>query len=261
MDVPQFLFAVLLGFAAGFTSGAFGVGGGIITTPAIRLLLSRSSDIALGTPLPITFPSAFVGALNYWRAGKIRPRVVLYCSLFGLTGSVTGSLLTSAVDTRYLMIVTSLVLLYLAQRTFAAAAGKSLQRGGEMPSTRVRDTLWRLALIGFGAGFFSGLLGLGGGTILVPGFFFLLHLEVKECVGNSLAVISVLAVPGSVIHSLLGHVDWLLVLAMVMGVMPGSYAGSFFTLRARNRRVLLLFATLLTAIGIIFLVREVRGLL
>jgi len=261
LAVPEFLFTVLLGFAAGFTSGALGVGGGVITTPAIRMLLLRSSDIALGTPLPITFPSAFVGALNYWKAGKIRPRVVLYCSLFGLAGTACGSLLTSVVDTRYLMILTSLVLFYLAQRTFAAAAGKGLERRGGVPRTGDRHPLWKLALIGFCAGFFSGLLGLGGGIILVPSFFFLLELEVKECLGNSLAVISFLAVPGSIIHSLLGHVDWLIALAMVIGVMPGSYTGSFFTLRARNRRVLLLFATLLTTIGIIFLVREVRGLL
>ena len=58
VEAARFLFIVLLGFASGFTSGAFGVGGGVITTPAIRLLLSQSSDIALGTPLPVILPSA-----------------------------------------------------------------------------------------------------------------------------------------------------------------------------------------------------------
>lgn len=260
MPTTEFLFAVLLGFASGFTSGAFGVGGGVITTPAIRLLLMRSSDIALGTPLPIIFPSAIAGGFNYWRAGKIIPRVVFYCSLFGLLGTAIGSSATSLIDTRYIMILTSLLLFYLAYRTFAStrSEGPRMSRAEE---TRESHPVRILALIGFLAGFFSGFLGLGGGIVMVPCFYFLLRLDLKESLGNSLVVIAFLAVPGSIIHTLLGHVDWVVASAMIIGVMPGSYAGSFFTLRARTRRVQLLFALLLLAIGIIFLFKEISGLL
>lgn len=260
MPLPEFLFAVLLGFASGFTSGAFGIGGGVITTPAIRLLLMRSSDIALGTPLPIILPSAVVGGFNYWRAGKIIPRVVLYCSLFGFSGTLLGSSITSLLDTRYIMILTSLLLFYLAQRTYASAWKEGPPRQFPGGGSRARYSLVLLAGIGFTAGFFSGFLGLGGGVILVPAFYFLLHMELKECLGNSLVVIAFLALPGSVIHSLLGHVEWMVALAMILGVMPGSWLGSFFTLQARNRRVQVLFALLLLAIGIIFLFKEIRGL-
>lgn len=261
MPPPEFLFAVLLGFASGFTSGAFGIGGGVITTPAIRLLLMRSSDIALGTPLPIILPSAIVGGFNYWRAGKIIPRVALYCSLFGCLGTVVGSSVTSLLDTRYIMILTSLLLFYLAQRTFASASKEDTRVRTHRSGKRGREPVTLLAAIGFTAGFFSGFLGVGGGIILVPAFYFLLGMELKECLGNSLVVIAFLALPGSVVHSLLGHVEWMVALAMVLGVMPGSYLGSFFTLQARNRRVQILFALLLLAIGIIFLFKELRGLL
>ncbi|MBC7247109.1 MAG: sulfite exporter TauE/SafE family protein [Actinobacteria bacterium] len=260
MAIAESLFTVLLGFASGFASGAFGIGGGAISTPAIRLLLMQSSDIALGTPLPVVIPSAVVGGFNYWRAGKIIPRVVGYCAVFGLLGTALGSLLTSLFDTRYIMIITSLLILYLAERTFASALGRDPYAGGDRRGERCHRPAWMLSLIGFCAGFFSGFLGLGGGIILVPAFFFLLRLEVKECLGNSLAVIAILAVPGSIIHSFLGHVDWTIALAMALGVMPGSYVGSFFTLRARDRRVLALFAVFLAAVGIIFLLKEVSGL-
>ncbi len=264
-QAARFAFTVLLGFAAGFASGAFGVGGGVITTPAIRLLLTQSSDIALGTPLPVIFPSALVGGYNYWRAGKIIPRVILYCSLTGLAGTAVGSLATTLIDTRYIMIATALVLFYLALRTFATAMHRSSHAHAETGIARegraALQPAWKLALVGFAAGFFSGFLGLGGGVILVPAFFFLLHMDLKECLGNSLVVISLLAVPGSVIHSFLGHVHWGIALAMTLGVMPGSYLGSFFTLRARSRRVLSLFSCFLLTVGIIFLFKEIQGLL
>jgi uncharacterized membrane protein YfcA len=261
VEAARFLFIVLLGFASGFTSGAFGVGGGVITTPAIRLLLSQSSDIALGTPLPVILPSALVGGFNYWRAGKIIPRIVLYCSLFGLAGTAAGSYTTAIVDTRYIMIITALIILYLAWRTFSTARGKDPYGRLEGAGGERQWPVWKLALIGFAAGFFSGFLGLGGGVIMVPAFLFILHLELKECLGNSLVVIAILAIPGTIIHAQLGHVDWSIALAMILGVMPGAYLGSFFTLRARNRRVLALFSFFLLAIGIIFLFKEIRGLI
>jgi len=260
VEAARYLFIVLLGLATGFTSGAFGVGGSVIGTPAIRLLLSQSSDIALGTPLPVVFPSALVGGFNYWRAGKITPRIVLFCSLFGLAGTTAGSYATALVDTRYIMILTALLLFYLAWRTTATAMGKDQYGHLEESGAERALPVWKLAFIGFAAGFFSGFLGMGGGVILVPSFFFILHLELKECLGNSLAIITVLAVPGSIIHTQLGHVDWSISLAMILGVMPGAWLGSFFTLRARNRRVLLLFSCFLFTIGIIFLFKEIRGL-
>ena len=233
----------------------------MITTPAIRVILGESSNIALGTPLPIVFPSAVVGGFNYWRAGKIVKRVFLYCSLFGLMGTVVGSSITGLIDTRYIMIITALLIIYLAYRTFATAIGKDRYGLMEEDSPAPPAPVWKMALIGIIAGFFSGFLGLGGGVILVPGFFFMLHMDVKECLGTSLVVIAVMAVPGTIIHSLLGHVNWWIVLAMTIGVMPGAYLGSSFTLQARNRRVLLLFSFFLLAIGILFIFKEIQGLI
>ncbi len=260
VETARYLFMILLGFASGFTSGAFGVGGGVITTPAIRMLLSQSSDIALGTPLPVILPSAIVGGFNYWRAGKIIPRIILYCSLFGLAGTAAGSYTTALIDTRYVMIVTSFIIFYLAWRTSVTAMGKDHYKRLETGDARRDWPVWQLALIGFAAGFFSGFLGLGGGVVMIPAFFFILHLELKECLGNSLVIIAILAVPGSIIHAQLGHVDWSIALTMMLGVIPGAYLGSMFTLRARNRRVLLLFSCFLFAIGIIFLFKEIQGL-
>lgn len=259
--LTKFLFIVLVGFASGFVSGAFGIGGGSITTPAIRLLLMESSGIALGTPLPIIFPSALIGGLNYYRAGKIHKDLVLTCSLTGLTGAILGSLLTGLVDTRYIMILTALFLLYLAYRTLESALTGESVSAASRHGPKVYRSFAAIAAIGFAAGFFSGFMGLGGGTVLVPAFLFLLRMDVKEALGNSLLVIAALAVPGMVVHTILRHIDWLLALGMILGVMPGSYVGSFYTLRARNRRVLLLFSLVLTAIGIIFMINEIRGLL
>jgi len=62
MTLLQHVLGVLSGFVAGVLSGAFGVGGGIVTTPAIAVLLGGTPIQAVATPLPVIFPTALAGA-------------------------------------------------------------------------------------------------------------------------------------------------------------------------------------------------------
>src|SRR2546422_11769513 len=54
--------------------GAFGVGGAIVTTPAVQVLLGARPIIAVGTPLPVIFPTTLSGMQAYRRAGQIDHR-------------------------------------------------------------------------------------------------------------------------------------------------------------------------------------------
>jgi uncharacterized protein len=60
---------VLAGFAAGVLAGLFGVGGGIVSTPAISAIYGVAPVVAVATPLPVIFPTAIVGAETYRRSG------------------------------------------------------------------------------------------------------------------------------------------------------------------------------------------------
>ena len=54
--------------------------------------------------------------------------------------------------------------------------------------------------IGLLAGILGGMLGIGGGVILIPGMVFLMGVEQHTAQGVSLAVISVMALVGTVTH-------------------------------------------------------------
>ena len=256
IHATRFFLAVLLGFLAGCFSGAFGIGGGIFSTPAIRLILMESPAIALGTPLPLCIPSAAVGGFNYWRKGKVDGRAVAFAAPAGAAMSVAGAMLTGVINLHFLMVLTAACLLYMAARTYYRAWFGDGEEGEGYVSLRG----WKLSLVGGAAGLVSGLLGIGGGLVMVPGFLLWARMDAKKALGTSLVCIAVLAVPGTVVHAYLGHVDWLLLTAMATGVMPGSWLGSRFTLRARNRVVMTLFAALLAATGIIFMASELRAI-
>lgn len=249
-----------IGLVTGMLSGAFGVGGGFLSTPALRLILQTSAGIALGTTLPVIFPTALVGGINYLRAGLVDKRAVRIAAPVGMVGSILGALVTKYINTDWLMVATGGLITIVAARTcWQVYRGRRhpVLRAGPPPN---HETV-KLLVIGLSAGLLAGLLGVGGGIILIPGFMTFLHMDVKKAFGTSLFCITLMAVPGSVVHYFLGHVDVVLFLLLSAGVIPGSYLGSRFTIKAQDRSVMLLFSLFLLMVGIIFIFTELKILL
>jgi len=115
-------------------------------------------------------------------------------------------------------------------------------------------------MIGAVAGLYSGFLGLGGGFIVVPGLTRYCGMSVKRAIGTSLVTVAVLAIPGTLAHSLLGHVDWNLAMWLAIGVVPGAVLGARITERASDRAVRLSFAALLIVAGLWLAATELAGL-
>ena len=91
--------------------------------------------------------------------------------------------------------------------------------------------LVRLALIGTAAGFFSGLFGVGGGTIIVPLLVLWLAYGEREATGTSLLAIVLIAAAGTTIQAFYGNVHPLKALivgaAVQQRVPERAVAGAF----------------------------------
>lgn len=240
---------VAIGIAAGLLSGMFGIGGGLITTPAIRLLLGRPELIAVGTPLPVIIPSAVAGAFVYARRGLADVRTGIAVGLAGWVFVVAGARATTLVGGDVVLIVTAALIvwtagdmLYLAYR--ADRPRHEMVAHGE----RVHSWAW-LAALGAAAGLYSGFLGLGGGFVVVPALVRFFAFPPRRAVATSLVVVSLLAVPGTITHYLLGNVDVQLALLLMIGVVPGALLGARITSVAAERSVQVSFAIMLLVVG------------
>jgi uncharacterized membrane protein YfcA len=107
----------------------------------------------------------------------------------------------------------------------------------------------KLVLIGAVTGLYSGFLGLGGGFVLVPMLTRWLSYDIKKAIATSLLTITILAVPGTITHAMLGHIDWRIAGVLVIGVVPGAIVGARLTLGSGERSVRIGFATLLLVVG------------
>jgi uncharacterized membrane protein YfcA len=121
-------------------------------------------------------------------------------------------------------------------------------------------TPWRCCVVGATAGVLSGLLGIGGGIIMVPAFTAWIAMPVKRALGTSLLVIPALAIPGTIVHGLLGNVDWAIFLVLALGVVPGARIGAGIALGTRERRLRAAVGSFLLVVAVAYGLAELTAL-
>ncbi len=249
------ILGILAGFVSGIMSGAFGVGGAILTTPAVQILLGAPPIVAVGTPLPAIFPTTVAGARAYRRAGLIDWPAVRWLAPTGALAASGGAVLTKVVNPHALLLITAAL---IGWQALNVGRGRGTPDGGLPPD---RPSHLVLALVGMVAGFASGLLGIGGGVILVPVLGGMLGMPLKRTVGTSLVVIALMVVPGTLVHALLGHIDWAIFLWLTIGVVPGATIGSRWTIRARERTLRIVVALFLSLVAALYGALELHDLI
>jgi len=248
--------ALLIGALIGFLSGLFGVGGSSISTPLLRMVLEVPRLIALATPLPVTLPTALAGGLTYYRKGLLDLKVALWVSLCGVPSVIVGSLLTKVISDRFLMGLTALVVILIGVRVMRrerALAGK----GPSLPAAAIPDERRRACIVGGAVGLASGMLANGGGFLLVPAFILIFGMEMQRAAGTSLLCVAAFAIPGTLIHWYLGHIDPKLTFLLTLGVIPSTSLGARLAIRIDARRLQKYFGGFLLVFGIIFLIRVI----
>jgi uncharacterized protein len=241
MTPIEFVVGVALGAAAGVMSGVFGVGGGIVMTPGIQILLGARPIVALATPLPVIVPTALTGALTYRRAGEVDERAAVWMVGPGVLGSVGGALLTAVIDPHLLLLVTAGLIAWQAASVLRSRTSR--------PTPRMRPTPLVFATIGLVAGGISGLLGVGGGIVMVPLLAGWLGMPLKQALGTSLLTIVALAIPGSIVHTALGHIDGWIFVAVTVGAIPGARVGATLALGTKERTLRLVVGLFLLLVA------------
>jgi uncharacterized membrane protein YfcA len=235
-----------IGAAVGFLGGMFGKGGSAIATPLLSLV-GLPAIVAVASPLPSTIPAALVAAYAYWRVDLVDREVVRWSVLVGVPATIAGAYASRYTGGGPLVLVTEFVLVGMGLRL--------LQRPGGPHEVGVGPLNWHARLVGVAAvvGLVSGLLANGGGFLLAPLFVLVLHLPIKRAFASSLVVAAALAVPGTVVHAALGHIDWWVVLAFGAAAIPLSAVGARVAIRTESVRLERVYGAGLLALGVITL--------
>jgi uncharacterized membrane protein YfcA len=223
---------LLIGAGVGFLGGLLGKGGSAIATPLL-VAVGVPPMIAVAAPLPATVPGTLVAAERYRRHDLIDRTVLKWSILTGLPATVVGAVRTRWVPGSALVAVTDVVIALLGLRLLLVPQ-EATEGADQMDAESRRRRTIAVAVV---TGFTAGLLANSGGFLLAPLFITVLGLRVRSALGTSLAVAAAMAVPGSLVHLALGHLDWTVVAVFALGSIPLSGLGARVALRVDAQRL------------------------
>ena len=271
------LFLLLLtGFAIGFLSGMFGVGGGFILTPLL-LLYGVPPGVAVGTSASQVVASSVSSTVGHWQRGNIDLHMGLLLIAGGVFGAVSGVKIISVlkiygqldlfVALTYVILlgVVGGLMLIESVNTLRAAPAKiaaSTQRVGHswierLPlKRRFRQSkryISAIPLVALGAfvGWLTAIMGVGGGFLIVPALIYLLHVPTRIVIGTSTFQIVCVTALTTVLQAMQNHsVDIVLSAPLMVGGVAGAQFGVGFGERFKAEQLRALLAIIVIAVAI-----------
>jgi uncharacterized membrane protein YfcA len=236
---------VVVGLVAGFLSGIFGVGGGILMVPALVLVLAMGQRLAHGTSLAAIVPISLAGVVGYALEGKVdwTASLVLVVGAAAL-GAPLGTHLLHVLPKRALALTFALVMLGTAVRLVLADSDATGR--GDLTVGLVIELL----AVGVVAGTAAGLLGVGGGVVMVPAMVLFLGLPAAVARGSSLAVIIPTAAVGTQRNLARRNADLRVALLMGLSGVASSFLASQVSVGLDERLSSRLFAALLAFVAL-----------
>jgi len=245
--------AALVGLAAGFLSGLFGVGGGILLVPALVIVLELGQKLAHGTSLAAVLPIALSSLFGYTVEDKVDWPVAGLLAAGAIGGAVLGTHFLHRLPQRAVGWAFAAVLFATAVRLVV----DNSDAGGRADLSIL--TAVALVVAGFLTGILAGLLGVGGGVVMVPAMVVGFGIPAAVAKGTSLAVIIPTSIMGTLRNRSNSNVD--LRLAAVVGIagVVSAYLASKISVGLSETTSNRLFALLLAAVALRMIWQFVRS--
>lgn len=232
----------IIGAIVGFLSGLLGKGGSAITTPALQIFAGVNPFAALASPLPASFTTTVSASYAYKKEKLINKRVASISVLLGIPATLIGSYCSEWVGGNMLMILTAIFVLSLGISFFVFSTNTEVTNENIIPR-------WKIAVVASSVGFLSGLLANSGGVLFGPLFIRYLKMPTKKALATSLIVSAGLAIPGTIAHWYLGHIDWMIVLILSVSAIPFSYLGAKVAIHLQSDLLEKIFGIMLIFFG------------
>jgi uncharacterized membrane protein YfcA len=276
MNVLEFTELVaFVSVAAGFIGALTGLGGGVIVTPVLVLLLGVDMRFAIGATLVSVIATSSGASAAYVREGFSNVRIGMFLEVATTFGAFAGAGLAGRIPTSTLSVIFGVVLLYSAwlssRRGRHPGAGRpddplarALRLNGSFPSPDgprdySADHVPGGFVLMFAAGIVSGLLGIGSGALKVLAMDQVMKLPFKVSTATSNFMIGVTAAASAGIYWNRGYIDPGLAMPVMLGVLAGATLGARRLAVANVRILRIVFAVVVGVLAVEMIYGGITG--
>lgn len=247
VEILQFM---LIAVFAGFLGSLVGLGGGIIITPALTILFGFDIKYAIGASIVAVIATSSGSAIAFVKDHVSNMRVGMLLEVFTTAGGVVGALMAGVFSSKLLYIFFSLILLNsfygMLKKTGLITKVKKEEENVEndkyADKYKLNSTYYDKAtgetvkynvtnvpqgsLVMFGAGFASGLLGIGSGAFKVVALDSYMKLPIKVSTATSNFMMGVTATASALIYFFNGTINPAVAAPIAIGTLIGSRTGA-----------------------------------
>ena len=247
VEILQFMLIAVL---AGFLGSLVGLGGGIIITPALTILFGFDIKYAIGASIVAVIATSSGSAIAFVKDHVSNMRVGMLLEVFTTAGGVVGALMAGVFSSKLLYIFFSLILLNsfygMLKKTGLITKLKKEEEKVEndkyADKYKLNSTYYDKAtgetvkynvtnvpqgsLVMFGAGFASGLLGIGSGAFKVVALDTYMKLPIKVSTATSNFMMGVTATASALIYFFNGTINPAIAAPIALGTLIGSRTGA-----------------------------------
>jgi len=249
------LLLIVFGFFIGILASMTGVGGGVFIVPILTFFYDFSPlASATGTSLTAIIFTAIASTINYARQKRIYYRTGLLLAVTTAPGAYFGSWVAKITDEHVLGVIFGTFLFLVAARMIFSLAWKRTTNkatSAETDAELIRSG--RIIILGVALGFFggvaSGLLGIGGGTLIVPIMTFALGMPIHLATATSMFTMIFTATSGVAEYYQSGLVNLPIALLFAAGTVVGAQVGAFTSGKVSGKNLTILFSIMLIVAG------------
>lgn len=249
---------VVLGVVIGFLIGLFGVGGGFLLTPLLKVVFGIPYPVAVGSSLLQIFANSCIATYRHWRNQNVDFKLGFTLAAGAVAGTEIGVrilnllqrsapvvikdrpfVLTDLVLNILFFLMLSAVAIFIFLETSRSTTSQEVSTALSrwLRTVRLRPavaftrsgiesySIWIPVLLAVFVGVLTGLMGVGGGFINFPLLIYVIGVPTHIAVGTSVFQIFLASGYGAARHVLLGNVEIILVAILFAGSFAGVQVG------------------------------------
>ncbi|MBX6395834.1 MAG: sulfite exporter TauE/SafE family protein [Alicyclobacillaceae bacterium] len=254
------LFMVLAGFLASLIGSLAGLGGGFLIVPILVTLFHYEPRLVAGTTLAVIAATSISSVVAYMKQKNTDYWSGSLFALASIPGAIWGAVQSSFLHSRLFfilfglnMLLVSLLLLFRPQqrvrlplpatteRRFRGATGEDIFYAYNLPFALV---------VSLGVGILGGLLGIGGGSIMVPTMMIFLNFPPHVAVATSMYTIFLTSLAAAGTHAVLGNILWGHAAWLSVGALAGAQVGPRLARRLSSVWLVRVFGVVLILVAV-----------
>lgn len=278
--IQTMLIMMAVGLFAGVAGAILGLGGGIIITPVLTLMMGLDIKYAIGASIIAVIATSSGSTIAYLRDEVLNLRVAMFLEIATTIGGISGALLTGVLNPKYLYLLFGALLVFSGWNMW-----RKLRRGQEVMTNVKPDPIaTKLKLNGsyidkselkrvdyqvedvpqgflvmLGAGLASGMLGIGSGAFKVTAMDTFMKMPLKPSSATSNLMMGVTAAASATVYFFNGSILPNIAVPLALGILVGAVIGSRVMQVLPARVIRMIFIPVILFIGLQMLYKGIIG--